>query len=170
MLPSLWCQGRRIMTNDKRYVLCWLLIFAWLMALPYVMKLAGIDIGGKKPPVVPPAQIAADKDKDKAAKARPCQSPGAGDKRARGQSGRRPGERCRQERSRAGDRQGGQGTRGRGGRGGGAGARLGHRSIAGRVSARGPAHPEGGWDRVGLFLSVQRRVQDRADRQAAARR
>jgi YidC/Oxa1 family membrane protein insertase len=56
------------MTNEKRYVLCWLLIFAWLMGLPYVMKLAGIDIGGKKPAVIPPAQIAADKAKDKLAK------------------------------------------------------------------------------------------------------
>jgi YidC/Oxa1 family membrane protein insertase len=59
------------MTNDKRYVLCWLLIFAWLMGLPYIMKLAGIDIGGKKPPVVPPAPIAADKDKDKDLAAKP---------------------------------------------------------------------------------------------------
>jgi len=59
------------MTNDKRYVLCWILIFAWLMGLPYVMKLAGIDLGGKKPPAGPPAQIAADKDKDKDRAAKP---------------------------------------------------------------------------------------------------
>ena len=51
------------MTNDKRYIIFLVLSFAWLMALPYVMKLAGIDVAGKRRPVVPPAQIAADKDK-----------------------------------------------------------------------------------------------------------
>jgi YidC/Oxa1 family membrane protein insertase len=59
------------MTNEKRYVLCLLLIFAWLLGLPYVMKLAGIDMGGKKPPAVPAAKIAADKDLDKGEAAKP---------------------------------------------------------------------------------------------------
>ncbi len=51
------------MTNDKRYIIFLVLSFAWLMALPSVMKLAGIDVAGKRRPVVPPAQVAADKDK-----------------------------------------------------------------------------------------------------------
>ena len=52
-----WCQGRRIMSNDKRTILCLLLIFAWLMAIPYLMRLAGIDMGaGEEPHAGPPAQ------------------------------------------------------------------------------------------------------------------
>jgi len=68
MPPSLWCQGRRNMTNEKRYVLCLLLIFAWLMAIPYLMRLAGIDGGRKKPHAAPPANIAAEKEKDESLK------------------------------------------------------------------------------------------------------
>jgi YidC/Oxa1 family membrane protein insertase len=51
------------MTNNKRYILCWLLIIAWWLALPHVMRLAGFDMAPKKPA----AKIAAEKSKEKAA-------------------------------------------------------------------------------------------------------
>ncbi len=146
------------MSNEKRFFLFIVLMFLWMMAFPYVMRLLGLNPPPKKPPAAAAAVEAAKKgepekkgeaetqDEDGEAKAQGRAAPRGGEaepaKRRNPPRRRSPRPVTPQQSPRS------PWSTSR------AGPRLRDRYLAGWLSAPGPVDPEGGRRRVALLVPL----------------